>query len=565
MNCPSRTDQCHDEHPDWNQNPAALTSDLTTREDLNGTVNSRSFRNGLSQSDIQCPEDAKNLDSSLEKLPAYLSLTHTSGADAGRQLSLKEDSDTFSATRALAPVSHSTICPNGVYRKFRQHRAWVWWTVLLVFVASLSFYFGGLTSSLLSNMKSRLVGDLPIRRLSRRGTCSNDPSGAGSDYNTPLHVGALVIILAVSSLACSFPLMAVKVPWLRIPSTFLFIVRHFGTGVLLATAFIHLLPTAFGSLNNPCLPSFWTTDYQPMPGAISLLAVFLVTIVEMVFSPSRHCCSGGADVYTSSRSKDHENTAVKQSATSANWDATKQESNVTTDASMRRDHPLVGNSNSMGRELAHMNAGLVEMERIEASQSPNAPATKAIVDEQSSDGQVSEDGNSIKLTPQQHLKKAVMQCTLLEMGILFHSVFIGMALSVSVGGPFIVLLVAISFHQTFEGLALGSRIAVINWGKNTAQPWIMALLYGCTTPIGQAIGLATHTLYDPDSEVGLVMVGVMNAISSGLLIYSSMIELLGEDFLSDESWRILRGNRRVIAFFLVFLGAFAMSLVGAWA
>jgi zinc transporter ZupT len=86
-----------------------------------------------------------------------------------------------------------------------------------------------------------------------------------------------------------------------------------------------------------------------------------------------------------------------------------------------------------------------------------------------------------------------------------------------------------------------------------------------STPIGQAIGIATHSLYSPDSEIGLLLVGTMNAISAGLLIFASLIELLSEDFLSDESWRVLRGRSRVIACALVFLGAFCMSLVGAWA
>ena len=85
------------------------------------------------------------------------------------------------------------------------------------------------------------------------------------------------------------------------------------------------------------------------------------------------------------------------------------------------------------------------------------------------------------------------------------------------------------------------------------------------TPAGQAIGLITHTLYDPESEVGLLLVGIMNAISAGLLLYASLIELLSEDFLSDESWKILRGKRRVYACLLVFTGAFGMSLIGAWA
>ena len=47
----------------------------------------------------------------------------------------------------------------------------------------------------------------------------------------------------------------------------------------------------------------------------------------------------------------------------------------------------------------------------------------------------------------QEQRKMLLQCLLLEAGILFHSVFIGMALSVATGTSFIVLLVAISFHR----------------------------------------------------------------------------------------------------------------------
>jgi zinc transporter 1/2/3 len=57
----------------------------------------------------------------------------------------------------------------------------------------------------------------------------------------------------------------------------------------------------------------------------------------------------------------------------------------------------------------------------------------------------------------------------------------------------------------------------------------------------------------------------MNAISSGFLVFASLVELMSEDFLGDESWKVLRGKKRVIACLLVFFGAFLMSLVGAWA
>jgi zinc transporter ZupT len=154
---------------------------------------------------------------------------------------------------------------------------------------------------------------------------------------------------------------------------------------------------------------------------------------------------------------------------------------------------------------------------------------------------------------------------LLEAGILFHSVFIGMAISVATGTPFIIFLIAISFHQSFEGLALGSRIAAINFPKTSPKPWLMVLAYGTTTPMGQAIGLFVHRLYDPHSQAGLLMVGIMNAISSGLLLFAGLVQLLAEDFLSDKSYQVLKGKRRWHAFASVIAGATLMALVGAWA
>jgi hypothetical protein len=64
--------------------------------------------------------------------------------------------------------------------------------------------------------------------------------------------------------------------------------------------------------------------------------------------------------------------------------------------------------------------------------------------------------DAVVLTPEQQHKKAVLQCLMLEMGILFHSIFIGMALSVSIGKEFIILLIAITFHRKLaEEASLG--------------------------------------------------------------------------------------------------------------
>ncbi len=93
----------------------------------------------------------------------------------------------------------------------------------------------------------------------------------------------------------------------------------------------------------------------------------------------------------------------------------------------------------------------------------------------------------------------------------------------------------------------------------------MAIAYGTTTPLGRAIGLLVHNLYDPASQTGLLMVGVMNAISSGLLLFAGLVELLAEDFLSDTSYEVLQGRRRIEACASVVGGALLMAFVGAFA
>ncbi|KEZ42177.1 Plasma membrane zinc ion transporter [Scedosporium apiospermum] len=534
MNRPSRTEDDM-VHPNWNQNPPFLAPDLTTCEDLNGIANSRMLKKASGGS------------------VAAFGLLEKPG--------LRADSDSEADGRVclrleIVPVQERL---RRLTRQFIKSKAWSWtWWIFSVLATSFLLSSTGIVAGNGSAPQASpptAKGTLAPRVLSKRDECENggvDPK----EYNVPLHVGALLIIMFVSSFACGFPMIARRFPALKIPDAFFFVVRHFGTGVLIATAFVHLLPTAFLSLGDPCLSAFWVTDYPAMPGAIALGGVFFVIVIEMVFSPARHFshCAPPAAVLRPV-GMDTASSAGNRSRTSLDDDIIEPDTRSTTSPIIAmRDRRIEGGANNNNNNLPGDNLARRDS------------ADKAVQISSPLDDANAEIGFSARfLTPEQRLKKEVLQCVLLEIGILFHSVFIGMALSVSVGNDFIVLLIAIAFHQTFEGLALGSRIACIDWAGHPHRPWLMALAYGLTTPIGQAIGLATHSLYNPNSAFGLVLVGTMNAISSGLLVYASLVELLAEDFLSDKSWEILRGRKRVIACIIVFAGAFLMGLVGAWA
>ncbi|KAF4463350.1 low affininty zinc transporter [Fusarium albosuccineum] len=552
MICLSKADETFYRHLTWNQSPSPLAATQTTRQDLNGISNLREH--------VDAGQDDGNGGSSGGLLGSCDDSNQSGNHPAEPPKGLLHDAGRLSRISGLSSRLKTVDGGDDHIRLFRgtlsscasHTRSWTIWVLSVLVVSTILSSWNSPAPAPVAPTSSPNV-PAHVSPIRKRSTC--EKGGVDKEqYNTPLHVGALFIVLFVSTLACAFPVLATKFPGLRIPSRFFFAVRHFGTGVLIATAFVHLLPTAFISLGDPCLSSFWNQDYPAMPGAIALAAIFLVTVIEMVFHPSRHI-------------PPVELTTANGGCQAPNANASQGRGCMGSVGMLpiRDMGPLRGRSSSIGQGLSVLNSRDERLENLdeeacEDEDNNNAQSGRKNLEETSLEAlQVP------NITPEQQQRKELLQCVLLELGILFHSVFIGMALSVSIGNEFIILLIAIVFHQTFEGLALGSRIAAIKWPQGKLQPWFMALAYGCTTPIGQAIGLATHTLYSPDSETGLILVGVMNAISAGLLTFASLVELLSEDFLSDESWRFLRGRKRVYACLLVFFGAFFMSLVGAWA
>ncbi|KAH6657215.1 Zinc/iron permease [Truncatella angustata] len=433
---------------------------------------------------------------------------------------------------------------------------------------------------------SWLSTDVLLAELTRRQdadatekpACGSRERGA---YDTPLHIFALVLILTLSTLACGFPLFSRRGSQSRRSNRIVFLCQHFGTGVLLATAFVHLLPTAFTSLNDPCLPYVFNEGYRPMPGLVAMVSALVVVCLESYLTTRGAGHSHGHGHAWDSEDESEEQHVHIHGNGGGNGLAAKRGP-----SHRPADIPLQDLGDREG-----LMAGVSPLPETTPTSVPPASRNPLIRtnnneddddldidldeldptaddDEQPLAGSAAKD-QSEPPTPRVHSpeeqKRLMLQCMLLEAGILFHSVFIGMAVSVATGPPFIVFLIAIAFHQTFEGLALGSRIAAIQFPKHSVRPWLMVLAYGTTTPIGQVIGLIVHNMYDPMSQTGLLMVGFMNAISSGLLLFAGLVQLLAEDFLTEKSYKTLKGKNRTHAFLAVVGGAALMALVGAFA
>ena len=144
---------------------------------------------------------------------------------------------------------------------------------------------------------------------------------------------------------------------------------------------------------------------------------------------------------------------------------------------------------------------------------------------------------------------------ILEFGVIFHSVFVGLTLAVA-GDEFDTLYVVLVFHQMFEGLGLGSRLAATPWPKSKrSTPYYLAMLYGLTTPISIAVGLGVRQSYAPGSQTALIVNGVFDSLSAGILIYTGLVELMAHEFMFSATMR--RAPMKVVltAVFVMALGA----------
>ncbi|KAE8705389.1 Fe(2+) transport protein 2 [Hibiscus syriacus] len=150
----------------------------------------------------------------------------------------------------------------------------------------------------------------------------------------------------------------------------------------------------------------------------------------------------------------------------------------------------------------------------------------------------------------------------LELGIVVHSVVIGLAMGASDNRCTIrPLIAALCFHQMFEGIGLGGCILQAEYEFQMKA--IMVFFFSVTTPLGIVIGIGLTKVYSATSPTALIVVGLLNASSAGLLNYMALVDLLAADFLGPK----LQKNMKLQAwsYVAVLLGSGFMSLMAKWA
>lgn len=358
-------------------------------------------------------------------------------------------------------------------------------------------------------------------------TC--DTSSDYNDQDMGARIACVFVMLGVSALGSFLPLFAAKYKSMKIPTNVLQLVKHFGTGIILATSFIHLLGEAQDNLSSECLGGEW--EVYPWASAICLMGTFTMFSIELfvqqmiVRKQCEVCEFLGENV----------NGYGGACEGPENVSETYIESNA--------DSPDKG--------------------QFVVAKKTRSSSDSISIHSRTADSLMKLGCGGDLVSRNEDVLQRITSIFLLEFGIVFHSVFVGLSLAIA-GDEFKTLFVAISFHQFFEGIGLGSRFALAPWPhKLRMVPWLFSLLYSLTTPLGVAAGLGVRHIYLDNSIGSLLVVGIFDSFCAGLLLYNCLVELMAPDFLVDMQ---NASPKKVIASYaMLVLGTGAMALIGRWA
>lgn len=198
---------------------------------------------------------------------------------------------------------------------------------------------------------------------------------------------------------------------------------------------------------------------------------------------------------------------------------------------------------------------------------------------------------------------------------------IGLTLVVAADQYFITLFVVILFHQIFEGLALGTRIASIGTDRDThahahthihqnpsdphktvttntvsddaasvtvptpqtsllqpnTPPGLslrkkmgLASLFAFVTPLGMAIGIGVLQRFNGNDPSTIVAIGTLDALSAGILVWVGVVEMWAGDWMVGSHGKkaeLADADALTVGVAGVGLvgGLVVMSVLGKWA
>nr|BAD13506.1 Zn/Cd transporter homolog [Thlaspi japonicum] len=359
-----------------------------------------------------------------------------------------------------------------------------------------------------------------------------------------LKLVAIASIFLAGAAGVAIPLIGRNRRFLQTDGSLFVAAKAFAAGVILATGFVHMLAGGTEALTNPCLPEFPWKKF-PFPGFFAMVAALITLLVDFM----------GTQYYEKKQEREATTHSGEQPSSGP-------------EQSLGIVVPVAGEEGNDEKVFGEEDSGGIHIVGIHAHAAHHT--------HNHTQGQSSCDGHSKIDIGHAHGHghghshgglelgngaRHVVVSQVLELGIVSHSIIIGISLGVS-QSPCTIrpLIAALSFHQFFEGFALGGCISQAQFKNKPAT--IMACFFALTTPISIGIGTAVASSFNAHSVGALVTEGILDSLSAGILVYMALVDLIAADFLS----KMMSCNFRlqIVSYLLLFLGSGLMSSLAIW-
>ena len=325
-------------------------------------------------------------------------------------------------------------------------------------------------------------------------------------------ISAIFIVLVCSLLGVLITLQGKYWNLMRLHPFSITLAKTVGTGILFACSLVHLLQPSNQSLTSPCVPYAFNTTYQAYAYLYCMLAFLGMQFLQNYLGSivRRRKYASLAPVGSSEKScKDCANSIRPDIDIEAMEIAVNR---VSEPASELTEEPVL-----KGNEL-----GLIMHDSSERVAEKNL--------QQLSD--VGTTADSQDISEQVTTVLSVQEALVAEFAFNVHSVIIGITTGLALNSQLTVLVIALSFHQFFEGVALGGRL--FSAGFQGIYDLAFTLLFAFASPAGMAAGLRvlTTSSLNVNGEVFLLTQGTLDGCTSGLLLHIAASKLL-IDFSTD--------------------------------
>ncbi|KAI8800416.1 Zinc/iron permease [Cladochytrium replicatum] len=304
----------------------------------------------------------------------------------------------------------------------------------------------------------------PTAAATEADACAVEKEG---DYDLPLHIGAIFIIMGISFLGTAVPLLGRYLfNGFSTKSLPFQALKMFSTGVIICTAFVHMFLPATELLADKCLPAgFIESDYEAWAGVFAIIGLFATHLIQVLIRRVTY------------------NYARKHPETQTSSSTLENGGNVAVAGSQSHAHE---------DDDGHGHGHHIEYQMI---------------------------------------KERHSTVYVLELGVASHSVIIGIILGFARGAEFSALLIALCFHQFFEGTALSSVVVGARF-SSLAPIALMVAMYSLSTPLGIAIGVGLEAAAASSLNLAAqnLTTGILEAFGAGILLYDALVNIMANHF-----------------------------------